>query len=122
VSTLARQELGRRGEQLALEHMERLGFTLVERNYRTRFGELDLVVFDGQALVFCEVKTRRSGPGSPFEAIHAGKVRRVRAMAVQWLQQTPDRPFAAELRCDAIGVTIDPRGRLVALEHLEGAF
>src|SRR5882672_4787710 len=54
-----RQALGRLGEQLALEHLERLGYSLVARNHRTRFGELDLIVTDGRALVFAEVKTRR---------------------------------------------------------------
>ena len=55
-----RQHLGRIGEDLALAHLERLGYALVARNHRTRYGELDLVVFDGTSLVFVEVKTRRA--------------------------------------------------------------
>src|SRR4051794_41762291 len=65
-----RQHLGRAGEDLALAHLERLGYELVARNHRTRWGEIDLVAHDGTALVFVEVKTRRasgSGPG-PGEA------------------------------------------------------
>ena len=118
-----RHHLGRLGERLALEHMERLGYELVARNHRTRFGELDLVVCDGRALVFVEVKTRRaSRPGRPWESLSARKREQVRRMAASFLSEVDDRPRTLDLRLDAIGVTIDPRGRLVALEHLEGAF
>jgi putative endonuclease len=53
-----RPQLGRLGEQLAAEHLIRRGFQIVERNYRTRWGELDIVAYDGRTLAFCEVKTR----------------------------------------------------------------
>ena len=117
-----RRGLGRSGEQAAAQHLQRLGFDVLERNYRTRWGELDLIAFDGRTLVFCEVKTRRSGGGRPFEALPASKQRRVRTMAMRWLTERADRPRALELRFDAIGVTIDGHGQLVAVEHLEGAF
>lgn len=119
-----RQHLGRLGEDLALAHLRRLGFELVARNHRTRFGELDLVVFDGRTLVFAEVKTRRaSAPGrGPWEALGAGKQQRVRRMATAFLLERTDRPWSADLRFDAIGVVIDARGALVALDHLEAAF
>jgi putative endonuclease len=121
--TDVRHHLGRLGEQLALEHLERLGYTLVARNHRTRFGELDLVVCGGGALVFVEVKSRRaSRPGRPWENLHAAKRAQVRRMAAAFLAEVLDRPRVDELRFDAVGVTIDARGRLVALEHLEGAF
>jgi putative endonuclease len=118
-----RQHLGRTGEQLALDHLERLGYTLVARNHRTRFGELDLIVCDDSALVFVEVKTRRAArPGRQWESLHPAKRAQVRRMAAAWLQEAPDRPVRETLRFDAVGITIDPQGRLVALEHLEGAF
>ena len=119
-----RQHLGRTGEDLALAHLERLGYALVARNHRTRWGEIDLVVHDGQTLVFVEVKTRRatgSGRG-PWEALHERKRAQVRRMAAAFLAEVEDRPRAVDLRFDAVGVVIDPRGRLVALDHLEGAF
>ena len=122
VSSDLRHRLGARGERLAAAHLERRGLRILERNYRTRLGELDLVAFDGVRLVFCEVKTRRAGSGRPWDALGSTKQSRVRAMARQWLAERTDRPHAPELRFDAIGVTIDARGRLVALEHLEGAF
>lgn len=117
-----RRDLGRSGEQAAAEHLQRLGFEVLERNYRTRWGELDLVAYDGSTLVFCEVKARRSGSGAPFDALGAGKQRQVRRLAMRWLTERPDRPRAVDLRFDAIGVSVDSNGRLVAVEHLEGAF
>ena len=118
-----RQHLGRLGEQLALDHLERLGYTLVARNHRTRWGELDLVVADARSLVFVEVKTRRgSRPGRAWESLHGAKRAQVRRIAAAFLAEVTDRPSRDALRFDAIGVTIDPQGRLVALDHLEGAF
>ncbi len=124
VSSDLRQRLGQLGEQLAAEHLVRRGFRIVERNYRTRWGELDIVAFDGATLAFCEVKTRRLDPGTghPFDALRYTKRSRVRQMACRWLCERTDRPYADELRFDAIGVTFDPSGKLVGIEHLEGAF
>ena len=118
-----RRHLGRLGEQLALEHLERLGYALVARNHRTRFGELDLVVCDGRALVFAEVKTRRgTRPDQVWWNLHADKQQRVRNMARAFLAEAPERPRCDEIRFDAIGLTIDASDRLVDLQHLEGAF
>jgi putative endonuclease len=115
-----RHTLGRRGEELAAEHLERLGYRIVARNYRTRFGELDLVATDEDVLVFCEVKTRRAG--DPWQSLGEAKRRQVRSMGRAWLSEARDRPRTSELRFDAIGIVIDRRGALVRLEHLEGAF
>jgi putative endonuclease len=124
MSTDLRHRLGVIGEQLAAEHLVRQGFQIVERNYRTRWGELDIVAFDGQTLAFCEVKTRRlpRGGGSPFDALRALKQARVRKMAGSWLIERTERPYAEVVRFDAIGVSFDLAGRLVGIEHLEGAF
>jgi putative endonuclease len=117
-----RHHLGRLGERLAVEHLERRGFAVLSQNYRTRWGELDVVVRDDQRIVFCEVKTRRLGSTTPLEGLREGQQRRLRRMALSWLNDQPERLYAPELRFDAVGVTIDAAGRLVALEHLEGAF
>ena len=116
-----RRTLGRLGEDLAAEHLERLGYAVVARNHRTRHGELDLVVCDGHTLVFCEVKTRR-GRGDPWHGLHPAKRRQVRRIAQEFLATRSDRPYARDLRFDAIGVVVDGRGRLVRLDHLEAAF
>jgi putative endonuclease len=117
-------ELGRTGERLAAEHLVRLGYEIVERNYRTRWGELDIVARAGRTLAFCEVKTRHAGgrAGGPFDAVGHSKQARVRKMAGSWLVERRDRPYAEVIRFDAIGITVDGGGRLVSLEHLEGAF
>ena len=117
-----RHRLGRLGEQLAAEHLERLGYRVVARNHRTRFGELDLVAARDEWLVFCEVKTRRLGSGSAFDSLHDAKRSQGRKLASADLVEVRDRPWHAELRFDAIGVTLDGEGRLVRLDHLEAAF
>ncbi len=122
MTTDQRHALGRLGEDLAARHFERLGYDVVARRHRTRFGELDLVVTDGAALVFVEVKARRAGPTGPWAALDEAKRAQVRRMAGAYLADVRPRPFFREVRFDAVGVTVDARGALVALEHLEGAF
>ena len=120
--TDARHTRGRRGEDLAALHLERLGYEVLARNHRTRFGELDLVAFDGETLVFAEVKTRLAGSGDPFDNLHTRKRSQVRRMALAWLTERTDRPYGAGLRFDGIAVLLDCAGDLVRLDHLEGAF
>lgn len=115
----ARQILGRLGERLALEHYERLGFRLLERNYRTPVGELDLVVCDGVTIVFAEVKTRHAGGLDPLLSLTARKRRRLRALAGAWLADRPQRPRTSALRIDAVAIVLDARGTLVSLEQIE---
>ncbi|HEY7629121.1 MAG TPA: YraN family protein [Thermoleophilaceae bacterium] len=123
-----RRTLGERGERLAAEHLVRAGYTILATNFRTRFGELDLVAADARCLVFCEVKTRiagtRRGPAGPLDAIGPRKRAQVRAMAREWLasESASDRPRRPELRFDAIGILISRGGQLVSLDHLEDAF
>jgi putative endonuclease len=123
-----RKPLGDAGERIAAGHLEERGYTIADRNFRTRYGELDLVAFDVDCLVFCEVKTRMArsppGPFGPLSSVGPSKRRQVRRMATQWLAE---RSAACKLRprllrFDAIGVTLAPGGELVRLEHLEDAF
>jgi putative endonuclease len=124
----SRRALGELGERIASQHLTRAGYTILAANFRTRFGELDLVAADSRCLVFCEVKTRiagtRRGPAGPFDAIGPRKRARVRAMAREWLvsSDASERPRRAELRFDAIGVLLSRSGRLVSLDHMENAF
>ncbi|MDP8944123.1 MAG: YraN family protein [Actinomycetota bacterium] len=124
-----RRARGDHGEALAERHLAAAGYRILERKFRTRHGELDLVVADARALVFCEVKTRLAGspggPPGPLDAIGPGKRRRLRLMAAQWLAaraEADERPMRSQLRFDAIGVTVDRSGALVGLEHVEDAF
>jgi putative endonuclease len=123
-----RIQLGAYGEQLACDHLERAGYRLIERNARCgRLGELDVVASGGRCLVFCEVKTRvmgsHAGPASPLDAIGPLKQRRLRRLAGEWLRTREQRPSGTSwIRFDAIGVTVDRGGALVALDHVEDAF
>ena len=121
-----RRRLGDLGERLARDHLRRAGYDVLDTNFRTRQGELDVVATDSATLVFCEVKTRvsggRSGPASPLEAIGPIKQRRLRRLAAEWLSRSGRIRGAPELRFDAIGVLVNPRGELLALEHVENAF
>ncbi len=119
-----RRRLGETGEQLAADHLARRGFQILERNYRTRWGELDIVAADGQTIVFCEVKCRianRAGR-DPLESVHPSKRAQIRRIAGRWLAERRDHPRVSDLRFDAIGITLDPDGRLLRLDHVEAAF
>jgi len=118
----SRKSLGRLGEQLAAEHVERLGWRIVERNYRTRLGELDLVAIHADTLVFIEVKTCRVGRRRPWDSLHERKQVQVRRIAGLWFNQRRSKPFFERVRFDGIGVLVDDDGKLVGLDHLEDAF
>jgi putative endonuclease len=125
---LRRIRIGARGERLAGEHLERAGYTVIERNARCgRLGELDIVAHGHRCLVFCEVKTRvagtTAGPAGPLDAIGPNKRRRLRRLAAEWLRSRPQEGSRPPwIRFDAIGVTVDRSGALLALEHVEDAF
>jgi putative endonuclease len=127
-----RRALGRLGEELAVAHLRRLGFALLERNARTRHGEIDVIAFDGHTLIFVEVKTRRIGTSSrqrteiheqPLAGLRPRQRARLRRLAAAWLyDETHVRPTAHTIRFDAVGVTVDATGALVRLDHVEGAW
>jgi putative endonuclease len=118
--------MGQLAEDLVAERLAAVGWQIVERNARTRYGELDIVAADGRTLVFIEVKAGRIGapfgPERPIEAIDHHKQRQVRRLAAAWLAAHRDLPYWAEIRFDAIGVSFDSVGRIVDYEHIQGAF
>lgn len=126
--TEARQRIGRKAEEFAARQLERRGWRLLERNARTRYGELDIVALDGRTLVFVEVKAGRQGayfgPERPVLSIGPRKQLRIRRLAAAWMMERRGAtPRYAEIRFDAIGIAFDRRGgRAVELEHIENAF
>ena len=113
--THRRQALGARGESLAAAWYTDRGYVVLDRNWRCRQGELDLVVADGRQVVFCEVKTRSSTAfGSPAEAVTTSKQRRLRQVAAAWIDQAPRRP--RHVRFDVAAVLGGE------IEVIEGAF
>ena len=126
MTTDTRQSLGRLGERLAAEHLEARGYAILERNFRTRFGELDLIARGDGCLVFCEVKTRVGHSAEsvfgPLSAVGRRKRAQLRRMAGQWLHAGSTAGFGApRIRFDVVGVTLAAGGRLLALEHVQDA-
>jgi putative endonuclease len=116
----AKDELGRRGEKLAADHLIASGFEIVDRNWRCSQGEIDIVATKDSELVFVEVKTRSSlAFGHPLEAITVAKLARLRRLAAAWCEANPGNHFA--IRIDAIAILAPMRG-LVEIEHIQRVF
>jgi len=114
----AKDELGRRGEELAARWYEQRGYAILDRNWRCKTGELDLVVRHAETTVFVEVKTRTSvAYGHPFEAITTAKTERLRRLAAEWCHAQAGVPGA--VRIDAVAV-IDAWSAVPSIERLEG--
>jgi putative endonuclease len=111
--------VGDYGERLAERLLVGAGMTVLERRWRCRLGEIDIVAVEGSCLVVCEVKTRRSPllAGAPAEAVTPAKLARLRRLTAAWLAQQP-RHFA-EVRIDVVCVVVPRRGA-ARLEHLRG--
>ena len=116
-----RAETARRGEDAAAAYLERIGMEIVERNWRTRAGEIDIVALDGEELVFIEVKTRRSErTGTPDEAVSPAKQRRVAKLATSYLVQAGIGADTA-VRFDAVAIRVLAPDRAL-LRHHRAAF
>lgn len=114
----AKDELGRRGEELAADWYRERGYLVLDTNWRCTTGELDLVVRHGRTTVFVEVKTRTSvAYGHPFEAITPAKTDRLRRLAAEWCHARGPVPGA--VRIDAVAV-IDAWSAVPSIEQLEG--
>ena len=116
-----RKKLGDFGEQVATAFLVRRGYVLVERQWRSAAGEIDLVMRDGPALVFVEVRTRRGDQaGAPEESIGRAKQARLGALAYTYLEQHgvhADQPW----RIDVVAVDIDRSGRVAGVRHIRDA-
>jgi len=125
----ARQLLGDRAETMVAARLSRSGMRILARNQRTREvrGEIDLIVLDGRALVFVEVKALSAdtvaGPERPALAVGYRKQRKLRSLAVAWLRDHDGFvPAHDTLQFDVVGVRVDPKGRAVEWEHVRAAF
>jgi putative endonuclease len=120
----AKDVLGRFGEDLAARHFVDAGAEILDRNWRCRDGELDIVALEADTLVFCEVRTRTgTRHGTPAESVDWRKTARIRRLAARWLAEHP-RPFGP-VRFDLIAVSRDlapGRPPAVRLDHRRGAF
>lgn len=118
--TTQRRAIGAYGERLAARHLEESGLELLQRNWRCAEGEIDLILRDGDDVVFCEVKTRRTAAfGPPAAAVDHRKVRRLRHLAARWLTEAGVR--VERIRFDVVEVLPQPRGA-ARVSHIRGAF
>lgn len=115
--------VGRFGEDVAVDVVQRAGMQLLDRNWRCRDGELDIIARDGDALVFVEVKTRSSlACGVPAAAVDRRKVVRLRRLAVRWMAEHRDvEHFWGTVRFDVIAVVRRGSGQ-PDVQHLRAAF
>lgn len=114
----SKQSLGALGEQMAARYLEMHGMRMLARNWRHRFGELDLVAVDGTTLVAIEVKTRSSTAfGHPLEAITAAKFGRLKALLAIWASAHESR--YDQLRVDAVGIVLGKPGQ-ITIDHRAG--
>ncbi|GAA1606778.1 YraN family protein [Actinoplanes couchii] len=118
--TTQRRAIGAYGERRAARLLEESGLELLQRNWRCAEGEIDLILRDGDDVVFCEVKTRRTAAfGPPAAAVDHRKVRRLRHLAARWLTESGVR--AAKVRFDVVEVLPQPRGAAL-VSHIRDAF
>jgi putative endonuclease len=115
-----RKALGDFGERLAARRLLESGYTLLDRNWRCRDGEIDIVARDGDVLVICEVKTRSSlAFGTPLESINTVKAARLHRLGGRWLQAHPEVRPVSRIRVDVVAILRRRRGAAV-VEHLVG--
>lgn len=113
--------LGDRGEEAAARFLTGRGFSILERNLRSRWGELDLIARDGPTVVFVEVKARREGAGDPPQAaVDQRKQARLARLALAYLGRR--RLGEAPCRFDVVAVTVDREGTVRRLDHFPDAF
>lgn len=106
------------GEDLACDYLARKGYKIIERNFRKKYQEIDIIAISDSTLVFVEVKTRRSDSfGSPFESITPWKLKHLVRLAQYYKQLHPHLP--GYMRIDAIGIILSPDNKLENIEHLE---
>ena len=115
----SRLTLGRRGEEIAAEHLRRRGYQIIERNVRSRYGEIDLVARDGDCLVFVEVRTLRSTALTPEESITVRKQSRMARLGMAYLQAHGVED--ASWRADVIAITLGSGGQASHVEHYVNA-
>jgi putative endonuclease len=114
-----RVELGRSGERAALCYLNERGYVLLKSNFRTRRGEADLILRDGETLVFCEVKTKRSEKtGHAAESYSAKQQRRLRQLILRYVQQTQ---WDGPLRIDVLALQKEPDGPYFQVHHFQNA-
>ena len=115
----SRQRLGTAGEELACAELEKLGYRVIERNYRSRFGEIDIVAMDDDTVVFVEVKTKTSGDfGEPVDEVTPQKMRQIVSMGEEYHSYHCQH----DTQCRFDVMAVDCSVRPAAITHYKDAF
>lgn len=121
--TMRRKNLGREGELAVKDLLKRKGYSILETNFRTRTGEIDIVAVQGSTLVFLEVKTRAgTNCGIPEEAVTHRKQQRIRRLALEYMSAMEPGPRYQDIRFDVAAVTVVSGKKIAEIRHYEGAF
>ena len=113
-------QTGRYGEELATNYLQKKGYRIVENNFRTRFGEIDIVCYDHDILVFVEVKTKIGHDfGEPEDMVNKSKLSKVKNMGEVYLQ---DKKLDVECRVDVVGIVLDEDGKVERISHFEAVY
>jgi len=113
--------VGRLGEEYAVGFLTRKGYVILQRNYRTPQGEIDLIALKEKTLVFIEVKTRSSLHfGEGFEAVNTAKQQRMRLLASLYLQR--HNHHHSSVRFDVISLQVSEQGKVTQVKHFVEAF
>ena len=114
-----RPSLGDWGEKIAANYLMKQGYEILDRNYKTKLGELDIVAKEGDIIVFVEVKTRSSRSfGLPQEAVNFKKQNKIMRMALQYLR---DRELRGTWRIDVVGIVMDKNRRVENIDLIRNA-
>ena len=114
------KETGNRGEVIASNYLEKKGYKILERNFRTRFGEIDIVCLDAQTLVFVEVKTKIGHDfGEPEEMVNRGKVSKVKRMGEVYLQ---NKSLDVSCRVDVVAIVLEKDGGVERIDHYQAVY
>ena len=115
-----RKKIGSIGEKLASDYLERIGYSILQRNFRCRYGEIDIIACNSEYLVFCEVKTRKGYvPLHPSLSVTKTKGKRIRELAGLYLMEHQDE--TRQPRFDVISVIMN-QNHEGTIEHLKNAF
>lgn len=114
------KETGNKGEDLATDYLLKKGYRIIERNFRTRFGEIDIICYDKKTLVFVEVKTKIGHDfGEPEEMVNKRKLSQVKRMGEVYLQ---DRMIDASCRVDVVAIVMENNGSVERIEHYQAVY
>ena len=115
-----RKDVGARGEKLAADYLKKHGYKIIQKNFRCREGEIDIITQKGECLVFVEVRTKRNTAfGTPEESVTLSKREKLISLANAYLQSYDKLPLS--WRIDVVAVELGPNNRVSRLEHIENA-